>query len=307
MNVANKSYRPAPFNFVDLEEKASGYLAQVKDQALQLAEAARSEAARVRDELQKEREQVKTDIEQSRSKARQEAEALRKQLDTLHLKLQTEEENFAQRKEQLEAEAAKLKSQLKQNEDLARKTGYEDGKKLGYDEGHVKGYADGELQANVDYNDRLQREAELQITAKLETLMPAVSSVVEQLSSAKESFLQRWENSAVQTAVLIAEKAVGEQLPMMPDVPLRRLREALELGLGSTSVRIRLNRSDYESMRGMVDDLVREIMRALPAEIIPDESVSAGGCLLETDYGVIDNRLENRFARISAELVSADN
>ncbi|MDR3234332.1 MAG: hypothetical protein LBT46_11835 [Planctomycetaceae bacterium] len=307
MRVANKTFRPAPFNFVDLEEKAAAYLAQVKTQALQLAEDARTEAARVREQLIKEREKITLDIEQSRSKARQEAETLRKQLDTLNQKLQTEEDNFAKRKEQLEVEAVNLKSQLKQNEDLARKTGYEDGKKLGYDEGHAKGYADGELQANVDYNDRLQREAELQIAAKLETLMPAVSSMVEQLAASKESFLQRWENSAVRVAVSIAEKAVSEQLPMMPNVPLHLLREALELGAGSTSMRIRLNRDDYAAMRGHVEMFVKEIMRTVPADILPDDLVSAGGCILETSYGVIDNRIEKRLGRIAEELIPADN
>ncbi|GHT12910.1 flagellar assembly protein FliH [Planctomycetales bacterium] len=301
-----KIYRPAPFNFVDLEAKASAYLAQVQEQSLQLAEAARNEIAKIHEDSKMEREQVRLEVEQARKNARQEAETLRTQLDTLREKLQTEETNFSKRKEQLEAEAVKLKLQIKQSEDTARKDGFEEGKKLGYDEGHSKGYADGELQAQVDYADRLQREAELQIATKLETLFPAVSSVVEQLAAAKEAFFQRWENSAVQVAVSIAAKAVKQQLPLMPEVPLNLLREALELGTGSVSLRIRLNRDDYEAMQGQAEVLVKEIMRAVPAEIIADDSVSPGGCILETGYGIIDNRPETRIGRIQEELMIAN-
>ena len=296
------AYNLVPFNFVDLEEKATNYLAQVKAEAAQVVTNAQNAVEHVRQTAAAEWEKSIAEIEQTRSQAKEEAETIRKQLDGLHQRLQAEEENFKTRKEQLEDEAVKLREQLKQNEDTARQNGYEEGKKVGYDEGHSKGYTDGEMKAMIDYAEKVQREAEIQLGAKLETLLPALSTMIERLDMAKQSFLQQWERSVVKVAEAIAAQAIARQLPEMIDVPLRLLREALELGTGSTSVRIRLNTDDYETLRPQMDILIREMTRSVPTEIVSDISVSPGGCILETPQGTIDNRIETRLDRIQEEL-----
>ena len=300
------AYNLVPFNFVDLEEKATKYIAQVKAEAAQIVTDARSDVERIRHTAAAELKKSAAALEQSRSNARNETETIRKQLDELRQRLQTEEENFKTRKEQLESEAIKLKAQLKQNEDVARKNGYDEGKKVGYDEGHSKGYADGEMKAMIDYTEKVQREAEIQLGTKLETLLPALTTMIDRLEMAKQSFLQQWERSAVRVAEAIAAKAIDRQLPEMVDVPLRLLREALELGTGSTSVRIRLNKEDYEALKPQIDILIQEMTRSVPAEIVGDVSVSPGGCVLETPQGTIDNQIESRLARIEEELCLVD-
>ena len=296
------AYSIAPFNFVDLEEKATSYLAQVRAEAAQVITNTRNEVERVRHIAAAEWEKSAAELEQTRSKAREEAETIRKHLDELRQRLQAEEENFKTRKEQLEGEAIKLKAQLKQNEDVARKNGYDEGKKVGYDEGHSKGYADGEMKAMIDYAEKVQREAEIQLGAKLETLLPALTTMIDRLEMAKQTFLQQWEQSAIKVAETIAVKVIDRQLPEMADVPLRLLREALELGTGSTSIRIRLNTADYEALKPQIDLVIQEMTRSVPTEIIGDALVSPGGCILETPQGTIDNRIETRLARIEEEL-----
>ena len=300
------AYSPIPFNFVDFEDKAAKYIAQIKAEAAQIIANTRSEVERVRQAAVAEHEKSAAELEQSRFQARSEAEAFRKQLDELRQRLQAEEENFKNRKEQLESEAIKLKAHLKQNEDSARKTGYDEGKKVGYDEGHSQGYADGEMQAMVDYAEKVQREAEIQLGAKLETLLPALTLVIERLDLAKQSFLQHWEQNAVKVVQAIAEKVISRQLSEMADIPIRLLREALELGTGSTSVRIRLNKEDYEALKPQIDLVIREMTRSIQTEVIVDATVSPGGCILETPQGTIDNRIESRLARIEQELCLAE-
>ena len=296
------AFNLVPYNFVDLEEKATTYLAQVRETAAQVVADARSEVERIQLATAAEWEKSAAKIEQTRTQAKKETETIRKQLEELRKRLQDEEENFKTRKDQLENEAIKLKAQLKQNEDVARKTGYDEGMKVGYDEGHSKGYADGEMKAMIDYAEKVQREAEIQLGAKLETLLPALTTMIDRLDMAKQSFLQQWERSAIKVAEAMAARAIDRQLPDMIDVPLRLLREALELGTGSTSVRIRLNQDDYEALQPQIDLLIQEMTRSVPTEIVCDVSVLPGGCILETPQGTIDNRIATRLARIEEEL-----
>ncbi|MCL2709769.1 MAG: FliH/SctL family protein [Planctomycetaceae bacterium] len=300
------AYNLVPFNFVDLEEKATSYLAQVKAHATQVVADARNEVERVRQTAAAEWKKSVAEVEQTRSQARVEAETIRTQLSELRQRLQSEEDNFKTRKEQLEAEAIKLKAQLKENEDAARRDGYDEGRLLGYEEGHSKGYTDGEMKAMIDYADKVQREAAIQLGTQLETLLPALKMMIDRVETAKQSFLQQWERSAINVAEAIAAKAIDRQLPEMIDVPIRLLREALELGTGSTSIRIRLNHDDYEALRPQIDLLIHEMTRSVPTEIVGDISVSPGGCILETPQGTIDNRIETRVARIEEELCLVD-
>ncbi len=293
------TYRPVPFNFVDLEDKAADYLAKVKAEALAVASQARTEVARLR-------ETTFAEIERAKREARTETETVRQKLDVLNKKLGEEEATFKRRKEQLEAEAVKQKEAFKKSEENARKTGYDEGYQLGYDEGKKKGYADGELQASIDHAEKVRLEAEIQLGTKLETLLPALQSMVGQLETAKQSFLNLWERSAIHVAKTIAEQAIGRQLSDMVDVPLRLLRESLELGAGSTSVKVRMNPVDCESLRPQVDILIDEMSVATNIEVVPDARIAPGGCLLETSLGIIDNRIESRLERIEQELVLND-
>ncbi|MDR0522343.1 MAG: hypothetical protein LBH00_10900 [Planctomycetaceae bacterium] len=298
------TYRAVPFNFVDLEAKATAYLAQVKEEALRLAAAAQAEVLKIRQETAAEKEKNQAELEAAKNQARIETETIRKQLDELHGKLKLEEENFQKRKEQLEKDTAALKIKQQQESEESREKGFEEGKKAGYDEGHSKGYADGEMKAQIDYAEKVHHEAEIQLGAKLETLLPALSGMIDQLETAKRSFLQYWEEHVIRIAAAIAEKAVNRQLPEMIDVPIKLLRETLELGTGSTSLRIRLNSGDYETLKPQIDILVREMTRSVPVEMIADPSVAAGGCVAETSKGSIDNQIFSRIERIEQELLT---
>jgi flagellar biosynthesis/type III secretory pathway protein FliH len=133
--------------------------------------------------------------------------------------------------------------------------------------------------------------------------MPALQSMLAQFETARQSFLQLWEESAINVAAKIASRAISRELPNMLDVPLKLLRESLELGAGSTSVRIRLNPGDYAALHPQMAMLIEEIMGAAQTEIVPDGKISPGGCVLETALGVIDNQIESRLERIEQELV----
>ena len=289
-------YRPVPFNFVDLEEKASDYLNKVKAEAMLLMTTTREEVARLR-------EATLTEIENNRKDAAEESERVRTELSTLRKRLADEETHYKTKKDQLEGETLRLKSELRQNEDVARKKGYDEGLQLGQEEGFKKGYADGELQATIDYAEKIRHEASIQLAAQLETLLPSIQEMVDQLGMAKQSFLQLWEESAIGFAAAIAERAISRHLPEMVDVPLKLLREGLELAAGNAAVKIRVNPDDYEALKPQMDMLITQMSTAAKTEVSPDPRITKGGCLLETSFGVIDQTIESRIERIKMELV----
>lgn len=267
----------SPYNFVDLETKATDYLSRVRGEALGMM-------TQVRDEIQK----LRTQAAQELHAVRNESEGTRAATIALNERLKTE-------KQALESMRAKVESE-------AREKGHKEGYSAGHAEGKSNGYSDGELQAQIDYSDKVRIEAERQLAAKLETLFPSIQLMIKQLGEAQQAFLCEWEKSAIHVATAIAHRAINQQLPEMIDLPLNLIREALELGVGSSQLKIKMNPLDYESLLPQVETLVREISHIARCDIVSDTKISAGGCIMETSLGSVDQRIESRLNRIQMEL-----
>jgi len=270
-------YRPTPFNFVDMQEKADAYLATVRAEAARISEETRAELTRLRNEANAERERKTQE-------------------------LQEVERKLAEREKHLASESRQMKLLRDEIEKAAYDEARANGHKEGYECGHGEGYMAGEERALTDYRERLQQEAETITKDAFQTLMPALESVIDKLVSAESLFVSLWEEEALQVAAAIARQAINRELPNMVDVPLRLLREALELAVGSVRLKIRMNPKDIESLRQEIDTLVNKITPAAETEVVGDVRISPGGCYLETTQGIIDQRIESRLERIVSEL-----
>jgi len=270
-------YRPTAFNFVDMQEKADAYLETVRAEAARISKEARAELTRLRDVTNAELEQKQRELQQLKQK-------------------------LNEREQQLEAESQRLDSLHDEIEKAAYDEAKAKGHKEGYDCGYAEGYADGENKALTDYQERLQQEADKITRDAFQTLMPALETAIEKLASAENIFLSRWEECALQVATTIAQQAINRELPNMIDVPLKLLREALELAVGSVRLKIRMNPNDAEALRQEIDTLMNQITPAAETEVIADIRISPGGCYLETTCGTIDQRIDSRLERIVSEL-----
>lgn len=143
------------------------------------------------------------------------------------------------------------------------------------------------------------------IDKRMEALLPIIRQAAAQLADAKQAWLRRWEQNAVQLAVKIAEKVVRREVARTGEVTLNLVREALELAAGSQQIKIRLHPADFAAFESQVKRLAQEISRGAEAVIVPDETISRGGCRLETQHGVIDQQIETQLKRIAAELTDS--
>lgn len=270
-------YRPTPFNFVDMQEKADAYLEAVRAEAARIADEARAELTRLRN-------------------------ASNAELEQKRLELSTWEQKLTERERKLEEESARVGLLREEIENGKYEEAEKKGRTEGYDAGHAEGYAAGEKKALSDYDERLKQEADALTQERVSTLMPALEKVIANLVSAENMFVSRWEEGTLQVAAAIAQQAINRELPQMMDVPLKLLREALELAVGSVRLKIRMNPQDIESLGQEIDTVISQISPVAETEIIADMRVSQGGCYLETSQGTIDQRIESRLERIVSEL-----
>lgn len=141
-----------------------------------------------------------------------------------------------------------------------------------------KGYAEGESKGLV------------QVTEKLI-----------HLEGLRERFYETAEPEIVKLVLVIAEKVIGRIAAENPDLIRSVVRQALEHALGDR-ITVSINPEDYRSlMSGEHEfrDLIDRTRRLLFRE---DETVAKGGCVVETEVGTIDARLETQLEAIRKAL-----
>jgi flagellar assembly protein FliH len=165
-------------------------------------------------------------------------------------------------------------------------------------------------QAQQEGRDAAHRDAAQEIdqivAQKIRSLQPALEKAISQLIDARQSWLRHWEQNAVHLSAKIAERVIRRELSEHPAITVDLVREALELAAGSPRVKIALNPDDFDALGPQIQSLIKEISKAAETEIIPDRTVSAGGCRVETRQGLIDQQVETQLDRIFAELTGGN-
>jgi flagellar assembly protein FliH len=69
---------------------------------------------------------------------------------------------------------------------------------------------------------------------------------------------------------------------------------------------MRLNPQDLAMLGEQGQQIVDTLSTCGEAAFVADETISRGGCLLETEHGVIDARVETQLERIASELLDFD-
>jgi len=159
-----------------------------------------------------------------------------------------------------------------------------------------------ELEGRRAAEQTVDRQVDERAGRKLETVLPSLRAAIAELNDSKRTWLANWERQAVDLAVAIAGRVCRIELRKQPEITIGLVREALELAAGAGGVRVYLNPEDHAALGSQVRNLVDELARLAPAEVVADRSISRGGCRVETPKGAIDQQFETQLARIAEEL-----
>jgi type III secretion system HrpE/YscL family protein len=106
-------------------------------------------------------------------------------------------------------------------------------------------------------------------------------------------------------AVRIAEKVLGRALALAPDLVADVAADALRAARHQRDVTLRVHPDDLAALEAARPRLRDLLLRAPDLALRPDAEVGRGGCIVETEVGVIDARLETQLAAIERALTEA--
>jgi len=143
-----------------------------------------------------------------------------------------------------------------------------------------------------------EKEGLKSVKERLEPVLKGLSGSVVQIENAKKELLLRTEREAVELALAIAKKVVWHEVRINGEVVINVVKAALKKVVDRKRIKIRLAPSDLQflqDIKSQIPDLEEEFGTVIFAE---DESIMSGGCVIETNLGDIDARIEKQLQAV---------
>lgn len=191
--------------------------------------------------------------------------------------------------------AAKLRAQQLEEallkERSLRQQGYEDGFAAGYAEGFAKGHAQAALAGQQQLDDYVATQGR----DAAHHFFQLFDQVRTQLAEQEQDIAK----GVLEMACELARQVLRKELSVNPNLLQPVIREALGmLVLDNRAAVVRLNPADVDVFAGTLQD----DFGALALTLVPDASVTQGGCLVECAGAVVDGTVERRWQRAVASL-----
>lgn len=130
-------------------------------------------------------------------------------------------------------------------------------------------------------------------------------AAADEANAVRDKRLADNEPELVRLAVRIAEKIIGEELRLNPQATVSITRQCLQWLRRERSVMLRVSPAELDLLRERIDSLRDAAGPHRSIEVIADSAIGPGGCMVESEYGVIDGRLETQIRCMEEILLRA--
>jgi flagellar assembly protein FliH len=106
------------------------------------------------------------------------------------------------------------------------------------------------------------------------------------------------ERRSVDLALAVARKIVDREVDVNKEAVMNVVRKALEKAAENENIRVRVNPADLNYLGERKLDLAGCVDNLETVHLVADDSMSCGGCLVETTMGEVDARIDRQFQSI---------
>lgn len=153
--------------------------------------------------------------------------------------------------------------------------------------GHTTGYEEG-------------RQQGYQST---EELLAVAAQIVERAKEESTEIMDRCERDILELAIAVATRVIHTEVTINQDVVLAVVKDAIRKAKDQEKIVIRINPVDFETVAAEKQNLQVLIGREMGVDVRGDISVDPGGCVVETDFGAIDARIDTQLDTIKKALL----
>lgn len=199
-----------------------------------------------------------------------------------------------------EGRGGRTANEIEQLKQVSMNEGYDEG----YSRGLELGLAEGLQKAHAEAYDKAYAEYTAKNDLTLLDFARDLDLTVASVLKALEDWTQLTEQKLTDIATEIARRVITAELQSSREAIFGIVREAIAEVTHSDSARIRLNPWDAQSMSDQKEHIIAAARSIRTLEFVEDPEIS-GGCIIETDGGIIDATIDGKLRQLDEELDDA--
>jgi flagellar assembly protein FliH len=133
---------------------------------------------------------------------------------------------------------------------------------------------------------------------KAEKIVSDIARLFKELSGLKRTLTTSHEREILDVVLAIAGKVVHHQIIRDESIIRSAVRSALQLTADRSEIAVRLNPEDVGLVEKAKPEFFAEFKDLRGFSVMPDASISRGGCVVESPYGDVDGRIETQMEEI---------
>lgn len=146
-----------------------------------------------------------------------------------------------------------------------------------------------------------QAQAQVALDRAVADLRTQLTNSLDEVAQLRVTMAARAEQDLVRLALAIAQKIVQREVRVDHEIALTLTRVALSRIHSRAGAVVRLHPDDYAYALAHRERLAGETA----IELVEDRSVGPGGCIVQSEMGEIDARIEQQFAEIEQDFLGA--
>lgn len=170
------------------------------------------------------------------------------------------------------------------------------------EDGHAKGLEEGRMTGARQAHDEALPQALGAAKNQLTQLTSALAAGLREFDAAKRTLLAHAEASLLDLALSIAKRVCKQAALANPIVAVGNLREVLTLARHERDIAVHVNPAQHALLQQAAPKILEDLRRLDHVNVVADEAVTAGGCVLHSSTGTIDAQIEPQLERIAAAL-----
>ena len=139
---------------------------------------------------------------------------------------------------------------------------------------------------------------------QFEAMCNRLRSLIESLNGQGKELFSKYEEQMVRLCLKIAKKIVAVELDTRPELVLEALRLAVDEIEEATEIKIFLHPKDLEVVKESVVSRT-DLTSGHKMEFLPNETIGRGGCIIETEFALVDASFETRWKAIEEAVSNA--
>jgi len=210
------------------------------------------------------------------------------------------------RRSELAVNERDIQKLARRAEDKGYKEGLEKGRETGYPEGLKEGRQAAVEVVKAEISEQVRGEISAELKEKTAHLVDTITQISEEIKGEADRLKNSAREDLIKLAIALAERIVKKEIAVDPDVVKANVQKAVELSIQKSDIEVVVNPADRELLEDYAGYITETFARIKRVNIVTDDSITLGGCLVRSGGGVVDMQIETQLDEIKRRLIGSE-